>query len=85
MDNLILILWMVIAVLGFVLWLIMLSILRRKGIAVNYFIVSPFDYYKFWNLIRIETRKRYSILYLIIFWLQVLLIVFSMVCVLLFF
>lgn len=75
-GEVVILIWMlIIGIPSCILWLIMLSILSKRGISVNYFIINPYDYYKFWMVIKNEDSKYRKIKYKIIFWSQITIIV----------
>jgi len=72
MDDFALIIWLAIcSIPSIVLWLSMMIIMNNKGISVNFFIVRPKDYFKFWELIKHEKIKPKKIKYSLILWIQI--------------
>jgi hypothetical protein len=58
--------------IGFILWVIMLRTMEKKGETINYFHMTPGPYVRFWKIIKREKTKNKKIKYLILFWLQIL-------------
>jgi len=60
---------------GFILWLIMLSILDSKEGNAYYFVVTLKQYKRFYRIIIAEKQKSKRQKYLILFWAQIAIIV----------
>ncbi len=58
-----------------IMWLFMLNIMELKGLKPNWFIVSHKQYKNFWIIIQNEKTKFKKIMYLIIYWTQMVLMI----------
>lgn len=69
-----LIYFIVCGILSMILWIRMLAILDSKGVKINYALMTPTHYFKFWKLIKQETNTRDKLKYKKILWIQILMI-----------
>ena len=69
-----------IVVLAICLWLIMLFILKKAGRKVYFFVVNPWDYIAFIRIITKEKSVINKVRYLLILFLQIVLVVIYIFC-----